>query len=46
MGEESFVGQKAHDFILRSHTGEDVTLSKVKDKNVVLVFYCADDTPG
>ena len=45
MSKDTFVGKKAHNFTLRSHMGEDITLGNVKNKNVVLVFYCADDSP-
>jgi thioredoxin-dependent peroxiredoxin len=40
------VGTKAPDFTLPDDSGGSVTLSKIKGKGVVLVFYPADDTPG
>jgi peroxiredoxin Q/BCP len=39
-------GKPAPDFILRSDRGEDVTLSQLRGKPVVLYFYPRDDTPG
>jgi peroxiredoxin Q/BCP len=40
-------GDKAPDFTLKQQDGQDVTLSKVCEKNiVVLYFYPMDDTPG
>jgi thioredoxin-dependent peroxiredoxin len=38
------MGSKAPDFTLPTETGEKVTLSGLKGKNVVLVFYPGDDT--
>ncbi|MBI2395650.1 MAG: peroxiredoxin [Deltaproteobacteria bacterium] len=40
------VGVPAPDFTLRSQSGEEVTLSKLRDKRVVLFFYPKDETPG
>ena len=41
------VGQEAPDFTLRSHQGEDVTLSQYRDqKHVVLSFHVASFTGG
>lgn len=40
------IGDKAPDFTLKSDGGHEVTLSKLKGKNVVLYFYPKDDTPG
>jgi thioredoxin-dependent peroxiredoxin len=40
------VGQTAPDFSLNSHTGKPVTLSQLKGRPVMLVFYPADFTPG
>jgi peroxiredoxin Q/BCP len=40
------VGQPAPDFTLATQSGEDVTLSKLRGKPVVLYFYPKDDTPG
>ena len=41
------VGDKAPDFSLRDHEGNRVTLSEFRgEKNVVLVFYPRDRTPG
>jgi peroxiredoxin Q/BCP len=40
------VGQPAPDFTLKDDRGQDVTLSKLRGKRVVLFFYPKDDTPG
>jgi peroxiredoxin (alkyl hydroperoxide reductase subunit C) len=41
------VGQEAPDFTLRSHLGEDVTLSQYRgQKHVVLSFHVASFTEG
>ena len=40
------VGEPAPDFTLRSDAGEDVTLSDLRGRTVVLYFYPKDDTPG
>ncbi|WP_066369481.1 thioredoxin-dependent thiol peroxidase [Neobacillus fumarioli] len=40
------IGMQAPDFTLEAHTGEKVTLSDLKGKNVVLYFYPKDMTPG
>jgi thioredoxin-dependent peroxiredoxin len=39
-------GTPAPDFTLSDDSGRSVTLSKLRGKNVVLVFYPGDDTPG
>jgi thioredoxin-dependent peroxiredoxin len=39
-------GSPAPDFTLRSDTGEDITLSELRGRPVVLYFYPKDDTPG
>jgi peroxiredoxin Q/BCP len=39
-------GTLAPDFTLPDDTGRSVTLSKLRGKSVVLVFYPGDDTPG
>ena len=39
-------GTPAPDFTLPDDEGHSVTLSKLRGKNVVLVFYPGDDTPG
>jgi peroxiredoxin Q/BCP len=39
-------GTPAPDFTLSDDSGWPVTLSKLRGKNVVLVFYPGDDTPG
>ena len=39
-------GEPAPDFTLRSDEGEDVTLSSLRGKPIVLYFYPKDDTPG
>lgn len=40
------IGIPAPDFSLPDESGRLVTLSTLKGKNVVLVFYPGDDTPG
>ncbi len=40
------VGDAAPDFTVKAHTGEDVTLSDLRGKRVVLWFYPKADTPG
>ena len=40
------VGTRAPDFSLPDDTGRQVTLSALRGKDVVLVFYPGDDTPG
>ena len=41
------IGDKAPDFALGDHQGHLVRLSDYRGrKNVVLVFYIKDDTPG
>ena len=40
------IGDKAPDFILLTETGEQVKLSKLRGKKVVLYFYPKDNTPG
>jgi peroxiredoxin Q/BCP len=39
-------GDPAPDFTLESDTGEEVTLSSLRGRPVVLYFYPKDDTPG
>ena len=39
-------GKPAPDFTLRSDAGEDLSLSDVRGRPVVLYFYPRDDTPG
>jgi peroxiredoxin Q/BCP len=40
------VGTRAPEFSLADDTGALWTLSKLRGKSVVLVFYPADNTPG
>ena len=40
------VGDIAPDFNVRAHTGEDVRLSGLRGRNVILWFYPRADTPG
>jgi peroxiredoxin Q/BCP len=40
------VGAAAPDFTAKDDSGRDVTLSALRGRNVVLVFYPGDDTPG
>ncbi len=39
-------GTSAPDFTLPNQDGEEVTLSELRDKTVVLYFYPKADTPG
>lgn len=39
-------GEKAPDFKLKTDGGGEISLSKLKGKNIVLYFYPKDDTPG
>ena len=39
-------GEAAPDFTLRSDAGDDITLSRLRGRPVVLYFYPKDDTPG
>jgi len=40
------VGDEAPDFALQASTGEEIRLSALRGKPVVLYFYPKDDTPG
>lgn len=40
------IGMQAPDFTLEANNGENITLSELKGKNVVLYFYPKDMTPG
>lgn len=40
------VGSVAPDFTLQDDTGKQVSLASLRGKNVLLVFYPADNTPG
>jgi len=40
------VGDMAPDFTVRDHLGNEVRLSDLRGKNVVLWFYPKADTPG
>lgn len=40
------VGDQAPDFTLKNDAGEDVTLSSLRGKPVILYWYPRDDTPG
>jgi peroxiredoxin Q/BCP len=39
-------GDPAPDFTLRTDAGEEVTLSSLRGRTVILYFYPKDDTPG
>jgi thioredoxin-dependent peroxiredoxin len=39
-------GSPAPDFTLKSDSGDEVTLSELRGRKVVLYFYPKDDTPG
>ncbi len=40
------VGDQAPDFTLKNDAGEDITLSALRGKPVILYWYPKDDTPG
>lgn len=40
------VGDTAPDFSTYDHLGNEITLSKLRGKKVILYFYPKDDTPG
>ncbi len=40
------IGQKAPDFTTQDHLGNEITLSNLKGKKIILYFYPKDDTPG
>ena len=40
------VGDAAPDFTVKNHRGEEITLSGLKGKKVLLWFYPVADTPG
>lgn len=40
------IGNQAPDFTLKNQDGEDIRLSDLKGKNIVLYFYPKDMTPG
>jgi thioredoxin-dependent peroxiredoxin len=40
------VGSVAPDFTLADDAGHNTSLTSLRGKNVVLVFYPGDDTPG
>ncbi len=40
------VGDPAPPFKLKDHSGNLVDLQALRGKNVILIFYPADDTPG
>lgn len=40
------IGTPAPDFDLPAHTGEQVKLSDFRGKNLIIVFYPKDQTPG
>ena len=46
MADELEVGAVAPDFTLPAHTEGDVTLSSLRGKKVVLLFYVFDFSPG
>ncbi len=39
-------GDQAPDFMLKSDAGEEITLSSLRGKPVILYWYPKDDTPG
>jgi peroxiredoxin Q/BCP len=46
LGKPLPVGAMAPDFTAQDHTGQEVRLSELRGRPVVLVFYPGDDTPG
>ena len=40
------VGANAPDFTVENHRGQEVTLSSLRGKQVILWFYPKADTPG
>ena len=40
------IGVDAPPFTLKDQDGHEVSLLKLRGKNVILIFYPADDTPG
>ena len=40
------IGDKAPEFNLKDQNGDDISLSSLKGKRVILYFYPKDDTPG
>ena len=46
MDAEPEVGTTAPDFTLPAHVGHDITLSELRGKKVVLLFYVFDFSPG
>lgn len=40
------VGTPAPPFILKDQNGQEASLLQLRGKNVILIFYTADDTPG
>jgi thioredoxin-dependent peroxiredoxin len=39
-------GDKAPDFTVRDHKGEEISLENLKGKKIILYFYPKDNTPG
>ena len=46
MSEVPQVGDKAPDFTTTTDSGEQISLSELRGKKVILYFYPKDDTPG
>ncbi len=40
------IGVQAPPFTLKDQDGHEVNLLKQRGKNVILIFYTADDSPG
>jgi peroxiredoxin Q/BCP len=40
------IGEPAPEFSVPGHDGKTYALKDFRGKNVVLVFYCMNDTPG
>lgn len=46
MMQELSIGDKIPEFTLSSDGGEDISVSSLRGKNIVIYFYPKDDTPG
>jgi thioredoxin-dependent peroxiredoxin len=46
MSETLNTGDKAPDFTVRDHKGEEISLENLKGKKIILYFYPKDNTPG
>ncbi|MBI4244585.1 MAG: redoxin domain-containing protein [Planctomycetes bacterium] len=44
--ESGLIGTNAPEITLKNQDGKDVKLSSFNGKNILLVFYCMNNTPG